>query len=98
MRISYLYMTSVYTHYDWVVGVVIIVLMCIAALYGFVGYFVIIRKKLYKRVLVGAITVQTMSLIVIIAIAVDPVILLGFATSIITSIFIIASLYRAPSQ
>ncbi|MEM0000603.1 MAG: hypothetical protein QXP03_03825 [Desulfurococcaceae archaeon] len=98
VRIGHLYRAGTYTHYDWVVGVAIITLMCITALHAFAGYAVIASKKLYRGVLAGATTAQVASLIVVTAMMADPVILMGLAASVATTITIIASLYRAPSQ
>ncbi|MEM1528136.1 MAG: hypothetical protein QW290_08210 [Sulfolobales archaeon] len=97
VHIGHLYRAGTYTHYGWVVGIVIITLICIAAIHAFAGYTVIASKKLYKRVLASTTTAQVVSVIAVIAIVMDPIMLMGLAAS-VTTTTIIALLLRTPSR
>ncbi|MEM4425454.1 MAG: hypothetical protein QW335_05690 [Candidatus Nezhaarchaeales archaeon] len=95
VRISHLYGVGVetYTYYDWILGIATIVLMCISALYAFIGYAVITGKKLYKQFITSAAILQIVSLIVATTITLDLLIFVGLASSIVTATMVIASLH-----
>ncbi|MEM0232059.1 MAG: hypothetical protein QXY96_02110 [Candidatus Methanomethylicaceae archaeon] len=92
VRIGHLYKAGIYTYYDWIIGTIIIILICVVILHAFTGYAMIASKKLYKWVLISTTTAQVL-LIVVTAIMMDPIIFMGLVASVTTTFTIIASLH-----
>ncbi|MEM2213635.1 MAG: hypothetical protein QXD66_00970 [Candidatus Nezhaarchaeales archaeon] len=99
VRISHLYGVGAetYAYYGWTLGTAIIVLLCINALYAFTGYAIITGRKLSKQLIISTTITQIVLLIAVTAITMDPLMFLGLASSIASTIAVIASMYRVTS-
>jgi len=86
-----------YAYYGWTLGTAIIVLLCINALYAFTGYAIITGRKLSKQLIISTTITQIVLLIAVTAITMDPLMFLGLASSIASTIAVIASMYRVTS-